>query len=99
MTEKKENICHEQYRNKGKRAEECHHHTHNTHEDSHEDVDEVVDESMEPVLEIVIVVHLVFGFLGTPLTKTIEEFIYDMRMFGIQLFWYDWVVKKYQPKD
>ena len=29
--------------------------------------------------------------------KTIEEFIDDMKMFGIQLHWSDWVVKKYHP--
>ena len=31
--------------------------------------------------------------------KTIEEFIYDMHGFGIQLYWYDWLVKKFKPGD
>ena len=29
--------------------------------------------------------------------KTIEEFIDDMNEFGIQLYWSDWVVKKFKP--
>jgi len=29
--------------------------------------------------------------------KTIEEFIDDMKRFGVHLHWYDWVVKKYHP--
>ena len=28
--------------------------------------------------------------------KTTEEFIDDMKMFGIQLYWSDWVVKKFK---
>ena len=35
--------------------------------------------------------------LRTP--KTINEFIDDMNRFGIQLFWYDWVAKKFNSKD
>lgn len=31
--------------------------------------------------------------LRTP--KTIKEFIDDMKKFGVQLFWSDWVVKKF----
>ena len=31
--------------------------------------------------------------------KTIEEFIDDMHEFGVQLYWSDWVVKKYQLRD
>ena len=29
--------------------------------------------------------------------KTIEEFIDDMKRFGVQLYWFNWVVKKYHP--
>jgi hypothetical protein len=28
--------------------------------------------------------------------KTIEEFIDDMKLFGIQLYWSDWVVRKFK---
>jgi len=29
--------------------------------------------------------------------KSIKEFIDDMKKFGVQLFWSDWVVKKFKP--
>ncbi len=35
--------------------------------------------------------------LKTP--RTINEFLEDMKKFGIQLFWSDWVEKKFKPKD
>lgn len=35
--------------------------------------------------------------LKTP--KTIKEFIDDMYRFGIQLYWSDWVVKKFKSSD
>ena len=31
--------------------------------------------------------------------KSIEEFIDDMYKFGIQLYWSDWIVRKFKPKD
>jgi len=31
--------------------------------------------------------------------KTIMEFILDMEKFGIILYWSDWVVRKFSPKD
>ena len=35
--------------------------------------------------------------LKTP--KTINDFIDDMKKFGVQLYWSDWVVKKFKPKE
>lgn len=35
--------------------------------------------------------------LKTP--RTIKEFIDDMKKFGIQLYWSDWVVKKFNTKN